>query len=236
MTNGVSRIESKRRCPENWYWFVSALFAVAFLSRLYPILADQLIFFDYIVILGLVSLLFMPLLEEFSFFGLSFKRTIQAVGSEIRSDISQLRSDFIISSLMGVAPQSDAIPSESELEETKQKIDAKPRPVAQATALPQPPEEATYMFSVRYTLEKEIGRIWSRKMAPLDPQVQWRLPFGFLVKTLDEREILDHDMARASRSVYSICSAVVHHRSVSRCCIEFVQYAAPRLLSYLQEV
>jgi len=99
---------------------------------------------------------------------------------------------------------------------------------------PSPPNDTTYLFSVRYEIEREARRILNARSIAVEDQR--RFSFGALISTLMQLEVLDPQIARAAREIYSICSLAIHGEDVSPAKTAFVRDLGPKVIATLKAI
>jgi hypothetical protein len=99
---------------------------------------------------------------------------------------------------------------------------------------PSPPNDTTYLFSVRYEIEREARRILNAR--PVSIEDQRRLSFAASINTLIQLEVLDAQIARAAREIYSICSLAIHGEDVSPAKTAFVRDLGPKVIATLKAI
>lgn len=104
-------------------------------------------------------------------------------------------------------------------------------PEAQILAEPKLPANVEYLFTVRYSIEREVRRITE---ALLDQRSRTQIPRQ--VEILAETQWITRNMQRAITDVYRICSPAVHGDPVSQEQVDLVRDVAPRLLTALRQL
>lgn len=164
----------------NWllitWWGVALLGMLLFLlARLPDLQTGDATFADIVVFLVIVCLWVLPLVSEVNVLGVKLKREVQAVREELRGEIRELRNSVDVRNTVsaqvyaGYPPP----PSDQSLPELKEEIH---RAVSEALAETQfgraemrsteidVPSDAEYLFQVRYSLEKELRRIYKSRI------------------------------------------------------------------------
>lgn len=94
-------------------------------------------------------------------------------------------------------------------------------------------ENVNYLFSVRYTMEKELRRLNQKHLDEERPR-----PIVMMSPRLVELGILRPSQHKAIRNIYSITSPAIHGEDskVTLAEINFVKQIAPRLIEELQKI
>jgi len=230
-------------------WWVLLVGLVAYLvsHRYDSIIAGDANPIDIVLLLTLFALLAIPLFQEVSFFGVSFKREIDNLKTEFKEQIINLRSDIqnTINMRAEISPHINvlALPSDSELKSIEERIRPileqilkergieKPVPVP---AEPEVPDDTRFLFSVRYSLENELRRLGTLIWPPyLEKHYQSILT---IATSLSEIGKITPQVVDIIRKVYAICSLAVHGGDVSEASVKFVQDTSPPLLAYLKSI
>ncbi|MNV79287.1 hypothetical protein D3C71_1728320 [compost metagenome] len=93
-------------------------------------------------------------------------------------------------------------------------------------------EDATFLFSIRYGLERELRRIVTERQ--LLPDARRAVAGMQLLRTLQSAELIDPPLVHAIREVYAVCSPAVHGEDVSPAQVNFVRDVGPQLIATLQ--
>jgi len=219
-----------------WWLILIILFALVLWLRPGNIMSIATPTMDIIIIIVLIALLIMPLFKEFSVLGISFKKEIDSLKSDIDRQIISLKSE-VRNTIIFPTPSSD-----SELESLEERIAPilekaleekgikKPKPTEQ----PKAPDDTQLLFSVRYALENELKRIAKWLWAP-PKELRYRTPLQ-IADILARRETINPEVVDMIREVYAICSAAIHGDYVSEDLVNFVKDISPNLLAYLESI
>jgi len=230
-----------------WWVLLIGFFAYLLSQRYDSIMGGAATALDIVIFLILTALLAIPIFQEVSFFGISLKKEIDNLRTEFKEQINYLKSDIqnTISMRTEISPRiylpyPPPDPELSDIEKSIQPIIAqtsKERGIEQptpTTAESLAPEDTLYLFSVRYALEKELGRILNARFAPL-------MPKGYIeaidiINYLRDRGNITQPLHKAIREVYNICSIGIHGGEISEKSSEFVHKVSPGLLATLKSV
>lgn len=235
----------------NWFrivwWVVVTGILTMYLAQRYPDLrAGHSVPVDVVVFLIWVALLLLPLFSEISLFGLKFKQQIESLRQELKDQVQTLRSE--IQNTIQFNPNITIAPTpppDSQLPQLEQQIrrildqrlkeygaQSTPGIARPVEELQNAPEDVSFLFGVRYSIEKELRRV---VRGVSDAYLErWTLPR--LLDALIRAEVIDSDLAGAIRKVYAVCSPAVHGQEVSPTQLGFVREVAPELLATLKRL
>jgi hypothetical protein len=233
----------------NWllitWWGIALIGMLLFLfARLPTLEAGGATFADIVVFLILVGLWVLPLVSEVDILGVKLKREVQAVKDELKGEIRELRNSVEVRNTVsaqvyaGYPPP----PPDQSLPELKVEIHKAVSEAMAETQFGRPtirsaeievPGDAEYLFQVRYSLEKELRRIYTSRIN--DPKERFTSVIA-MARMLVRSEDLTPQLAGAIREVYSACSAAVHGEDVSDKQVAFVKDVAPELVSVLRGI
>ena len=234
----------------NWFkilWWVIlcvCLFVVLY-ARVSAIQNGTATSVDAFLFLILFILLLLPLFSEFDLFGIKLKARIEEVKSEVKEQVTLLRNEIVS---VGVNTQFNpqihlAPPPDSKLPELEKKyqrildelkLNRRSESLVDIQTELTVPADANYLFLVRYSIEKELRRIWRDRF---DGDLQRRaIPVRKILSYLRESELVDPALPGMVQEVYSVCSPAIHGEDVTQAQIEFVRDIAPDLISTLIEI
>jgi hypothetical protein len=235
----------------NWvktvWWLLLVAFSAYLLSQRYEIvISGTPNATDIIIFIILIALLVIPLFQEVNIFGVGFKKEIDNLRTDFRNQILDLRSDIqnTINMRTEISPQIYLTPpTDSELSDIEERI----RPVLEriieeqgierptvVSEEPEVPNDTRFLFSVRYSLEKELRRLATLIWPPyLEKRPQSILS---IANILSEMGKITPQVVNIIREVYAICSAAVHGNDVSEASVKFVRDTSPALLAYLKSI
>ncbi len=234
----------------NWFkitlWLVLIAFFTWLLSQRYDaIISGTSNTSDIILFLIWIALIAALIFQEVDFFGVRLKKEINNLKSEFKEQIINLRSDIqTINMKAEISPQINVLTPSSDyelasLEERiapildkalEEKGIKKPKPTEQ----PKAPDDAQFLFSVRYAIENELKRIVKWLWAP-PKEKHYRSPLQ-IADILVRRETIYPEVADMIREIYAICSSAIHVEDISENLVNFVKDASPPLLAYLKSI
>jgi len=234
----------------NWFrilWWVGITLALIVLisDRVPPIQEGTANSVDAFLFLILTILLLLPLFKEFDFFGVKLKAQIDEVKAEVKDQVTQLRNEIVsIGINTQVSPQIYLNPPpDSQLPELEKKYQKildelrKERNISGSVDIQTDlliPSDVNYLFVVRYSIEKELRRIWRDRF---DGETKRRpVPVHKILGLLVEAGLIESRISNMIREVYSVCSPAIHGEDVSDKQVSFVRDIAPNLISALIEI
>ena len=231
-----------------WWALLSAGLSIVVYRRLPAIVGGTASNADLALLAILMGLLLSPLFSEVSLFGVSLKREIDALRSDLKleflvfkTDIQQslnvqatLNQNIAIGTLPTPAPDKQ-LPV---IEQRAKRILADAFfALGQSDArklVEQLPVDDQRLIGVRVLLERELRRIVGRReLTPYGRQVVRPLDHVVLLR---EADLVSPDMAQAIREVYLVCSLAVHAEEVTPAQRAFVEGVAPGLLAQLRAI
>lgn len=233
----------------NWFliiwWGLALAGMLLFLSARLPELeAGLATIADVVVFLVLIALWILPLVSEINLFGLKLRREVQAVREELKGEIRELKN--VVEVRNNVSAQfyngHPPPPSDQEIPELREQIR---EVISEALGETQfgrttiqnadldVPNDAEYLFQVRYSLEKELRRIYKNRVS--DPKDRYTSVIA-MARILVSSEELTPKLAGAIKEVYSACSAAIHGEDVTEKQVAFVRDLAPELVSILRGI
>ena len=234
----------------NWFriiWWVALSAGLLYLlsERFTAIQNGTATSVDAFLFLILVILLLLPLFSEFDFFGVKLKAHIQEMKVEVKEEVKELRKEIInlgISNQVNpnfyLHPPPDSKLPELEkqykeiLSELKSRDFGAPETDLQTELLM--PTDVNYLFTVRFTIEKELRRIWRDR--GFEESSRRPIPINKMLSMLHNEELLDPALPKMIREVYSVCSPAIHGEEVSEKQVAFVKDIAPKLITTLMDI
>jgi len=228
-----------------WWLLLLGFFAYLLSQRYDSIMSGATSATDIVIFLIFIALLAIPLFQEVSLFGVSFKKEIDNLRTEFREQIVNLRSDIqnTINMRAEISPHI-YFPyphPDSELPSIEQRIKPILEQALKERGIKEPPpiperqlasDNAIYLFSVRYAIDKELRRItryyWISEDIEYCPRTL-RQMLDFLVHL----GTIDKEFASAIREVYAVCSAAIHGEDVSDAKVQFVREVYREILHSL---
>jgi hypothetical protein len=236
-----------------WYLAIVILLGVFVFTRWETISSASPNTIDIIIILTLIALLLAPLFREVAFFGVTLKKDIDNLRSELKEQIISLKSEInnTINMRTEISPQIQLSipPTDMEVKnfmDEYEPILKKMKGSGKETTTPelQVPEDTKFLFNVRYSIEKELNRIWSELRSKAKeislwtgqvPQELDRPQSAFqLVRSLNQLQMINPELASLTREVYRACSAAIHGREITKTVMNFVRDVSPGLIASLQ--
>lgn len=95
-------------------------------------------------------------------------------------------------------------------------------------------DDIAYLFKVRYQIERELWRIWDRRM---EEQVFQRpRSVAEVASILESEGFVESRVVNIFRQIYSVASPAIHGVPVSQAKIAFVRDVAPGLIATLRSL
>jgi hypothetical protein len=223
-----------------WWLLLVGFFIYLFTQRYDFIMKGATTSTDIVIFLILIVLLVIPLFQEFSLFGVSFKKEIDTLRNDIEKQIISLKTE--IRNTVNIYPYGIP-PPDTELPALKKMVDeavskaVKTKGVETAVKFKEEltvADDTQFLFAVRYAIENELRRIFNVRWESLVKQGYLTIP-QMLRELFDLRKI-DPQIHDAIREVNAICSAAIHGKTVSEKAINFVRDVAPGLVASLRAV
>ncbi len=222
------------------WWAIVVLGLSAFLVKRWPdIVEGRAAAADVVVFLTWLALILAPLFSEVSLFGISLKRDLR----DLRDHVLQLRTDIATAvqvrteltqhlTLPAPVPDSSLPELEAAVERAVSRAIQLSRPTTVSPVQPSADDTAQFLFATRYSIERELRRVvGARQLHDVDGRY---LSIVGLARLLVESELVDPDLARATKEIYSICSVAIHGEQVTEAQLAFVHDTAPRVLGALR--
>ncbi len=230
----------------NWFritWWALLLLLIGSIlnARRDDLLAGRAVPADVLIFLVWVALLLVPLFQEVNFFGVKLKQGMK----ELKEEVASLRAEF--HSTVDVRPQINptfnipAPPPDKELPALEERIrgvlnqvlterGVQPSEVAKTEV--DVSDDVAYLFKVRYQIERELRRIWDRRM---EANV-FRRPRSVaeMASILESEGFIESRVVNVIRQVYSVASPAIHGELVSEAKVAFVKDVAPGLIATLR--
>lgn len=236
-----------------WWILLAGFFAFIFYQRYDSIISGDSIPIDIVIFLTLIALLTIPLFQEVNFFGVSLKKEIEKIKSDVKEQILNLRSDIqsTVNMKTEMSQQVQLLPppTDAELQDIKTDLKStleqlKQKGLEKIIPKFEIPEDNRFLFEVRYTIENELRRIWSKWKAKIIEMGLWTGQ-GFkelehpqsafqIVSSLSELKIIDARFSSLIREVYRVCAPAIHGEEVSQTAVGFVRDVAPGLIASLK--
>lgn len=169
------------------------------------------------------------------------KQEIREAKNELKEHLLELKSDIRNSvdvrsnvNVYPYPPPDAALPNIEQQVRSALQRELQNRPAAAPAVEPKAdvPEHATYLFSVRFGIERELRRLWQQRFPP--SPTNRPVPTFQLVRDLVEAQLVSPELARAIRDVLAVCSPGIHAEEVSAAKVNFVRDVARDLIATLK--
>jgi hypothetical protein len=238
----------------NWFkiiWWLLLTGGLSFFMwrRLAHLVGGKATSFDIVAFVIWVGLLLAPVFAEVELWGLKLKQEIASVKEHVDRQVQSLRADIRNSvdirsqfspNITLMAPPPDAqLPKIEEqlrltLERELESYGLERQPPLEVS--PTVPGDAVLFFEVRYSIEKELRRIWERRFPPGSEGRNLPLPIHQMTSALVDGQFISPQLGRAIREVYRVCSPAIHGQQVTEAQVRFVREVTPDLLRNLRAI
>jgi hypothetical protein len=232
----------------NWFkigwWVVLLIGLTLFLVRRYnDLVAGKSTGTDILVLVVWLALLLFPLFHEISLFGVTFKREVETLKTEVKGELSNMRAEIRnsleVRNHFSPNLYFQQAPPDAQLSIIGKSIQAELRgtsKVANATVAAEltAPADAELLFRARYNIERELRRIWQQHLAA--PPNRRFLPTLRIAQLLVEWELVPASVERAIRDVWLVASPAIHGEPVTVAKVEFVRDVTPGLVETLKGI
>jgi len=231
-----------------WWLLLSGLLSYLLYRRLPTITDGTATLVDGFFFLIWIALLLLPLFNEFEFFGIKLKSQIDALKSDIKSQLADLRAEM--HTTVGINSQINpqfylGSPSDAQLAQIEPQVRRILEESMVQYGIQAPvdsradisfPDDISYLFSIRFAIERELRRIWrhSSVCGPVDSNRNLTIPF--LLRLLRDAGIVDEHLVHVIREVYAVCSPAIHGEDVSQTQVNFVKAIGPNLIATLKAI
>jgi hypothetical protein len=240
-----------------WWLILLAFFIYLLSQRFEAIIQGVASAFDIVIFLILIALATIPLFQEVDFFGVRLKKEIDTLRTEFKEQIINLRSDINTINMRAeisphinlLTPRSDSeiINLEEQIKPILEKtLKAKGIGIEKEASKFEVSDDIKFLFDVRYTIEKELRRIWRRQWAsavgaslwtgqPIEEQERPKSVFQ-ITSSLERLGVITPEISGIIRELYRACSPAIHGEKVSQTAVGFVRDVAPGLIASLKEI
>lgn len=230
-----------------WWIFILLLISYFLYRRSADVVSGHSVPVDVFAFLVWTALLLLPFYSEISFFGMTFKKEIEVLKSQVKDEISGLRAEIRTSvdlrSQINPSFNILAPPPDSQLPEIEKRIQAIVentvrtlglRAVEPSTLTLSP--DVDFLFKVRYNLEREVRRIWKLRAQGDDVVRQRFVPTLRVARNLSEAGLIDRGIEGAIREVWTVASPAIHGEHVTEAQVSFAREVAPQLIATLKAI
>ncbi|MFZ0333430.1 MAG: hypothetical protein WBD21_10340 [Candidatus Acidiferrales bacterium] len=230
----------------NWFvvawWVLLLILASTYVGfRHRALLGGQVTAVDTLVLAVALALLVFPLFKEMSIFGVSFKDRIDGLRNELVGLRTELHASVDVKNQIFVpAPPPDSeLPAieeriERSLENALKSRGIKP-PVVSDEAL-KVPDDTMLLFRARYNLERELRRLWHRRLEGNSPTSRRFTPTLQIARVLAQAGLIDTATEAAIREIWSVAAPGIHGEPTTSLQVAFVKDVAPRIISALRAI
>jgi hypothetical protein len=235
----------------NWFkiaWWIVILASIGYLliQRYADISSGKGNSVDLFILVIWVALAISPLFQEISLPGVTLKQQFEELKKDVKQELVNIRT--AIANSVDVRTQVNSFypapPPDNQLPALEEKINLVVgnalekygiEPKEGNLEILAVDEDAQFLFSARYALEKEIRRIWKERIGA-DNEQRRQISIYPLVQDMVESALIDFQFGHLIREVYSVCSPAIHGEEISKAKLNFVKDAVPELLSVLRSL
>ncbi len=234
----------------NWFkivWWLIILVSIGFLlyQRYADISAGKGNSVDLFILVIWVALAISPLFQEISLPGVTLKQQLEELKKDVKQELVNVRNAIANSVDVHTQVNYPAPPPDNQLPALEEKIkvainDALEKyglePKKEGLEILEVADDIQFLFSARYSLEKEIRRIWKERLGSENEKQRRPVPVYSLVEGIVQAELINSQLGHLIREVYSVCSPAIHGEEISKAKINFVKDVVPELVSVLRAI
>lgn len=230
----------------NWFrivWWAALLLLIGSIlyARRDDLLTGRAVPADVLIFLVWVGLFLAPLFQEVNLFGLKLKQEVRELKEEVTALRAEFRNTVDVRAQINPTFNIPSPPPDKELPALEERLRSVLNQVLTERGL-QPSEVAktdidvsddvAYLFKVRYQIDRELRRIWDRRM---EANV-FRRPRSVaeMASILESEGFIESRVVNVLRQVYSVASPAIHGDPVSEAKVAFVRDVAPGLIATLR--
>lgn len=219
-----------------WYLLVFVLLTVLLGGRWGHLQNGKAEPLDLILVAGFAALLFLPLVSEVTFAGVTLKQRVDDLKRELREQLVSLRSELVN---LNVNQSSVSVTNNPPVDLNGLKteiLDEIRREIGTPTVTTNgpdmaPPESAQRAFSFRYQLEREIRRLWTSRR-----EVGGQQPVPRMIRDLVTWRVLPASLEDHLMMVWRISSQAVHGNAPDQEQLAFMTDVVPPIVASLREI
>lgn len=221
---------------------VGALLALGF-KRVGSAPAEHPDMLGHVALLAALLVLLAPIFPAIKAFGVSVRRELQRVESEVKREVASIRLELRASSESRSNAETNLTfnglpemlvpllgPQMKSAISDVLRAQGKSVPVDSHVA-PSVPLDVAYLFAVRYRVEIELRRIAAAKLIDAS-----RKPITHIVRMLSDAQALPVELVATIVEIYTTGSRAIHGEPVTAAQSEFTRSVAPGLIEALQAI
>ncbi len=225
-------------------WWLTVLIAVTIILflRFDHLTSDTFSFLDIFFFLLWIILILLPIFQEINFFGIKVKTSISELKDNFDKQIGQLRMDLSqkidFNPIINLNPSSEDKLKEQESEFSKilqnKGTNAK-KFIDSDLNIVDIPEDNEFLFKVRFKIEQEIRRLWSKHNDPL--QIMDRKePISKMVQDLVERNFISKELIGILKDTIAIANLGIHGEKITESQMHFVKNVGTGVIALIEEL
>ena len=197
-----------------WWFVLVGFFIFLFVQRYDSIINGTATATDIAIFLIFTALIAIPLFQEVSLFGVSFKKEIEYPSPSPDNKLPEIRKI-----------------AEATLKEELGELTVEPLPTPEATI----PNDVSYLFAVRYNIENELTRLtdlyWISEDKKFYPKTVTQ-KLEFLVKM----KAIHRNLAYILKEMYAWSSAAIHGEQISEHATQWIRQDAAGTIQALKGI
>lgn len=228
-----------------WWALVTIALLVLLKNRFTNIMDGTANPSDLFLFVILVILVLLPLFQEFDIFGIKLKKEVADLKADVNDKLLSIKNEIHnIDVNTQVAPQFYLYPPpDHELPNIEKRVKDDLQDAMKFLQVDSPvdiqtelllPKNVNYLFLVRYTIEKELRRIWKDRLQ--GEESRRPVPVYQIARMLVDADLINDRLAHAIREVYAICSPAIHGEPISDKHVAFARDVAPELIATLMAI
>ncbi len=232
-----------------WWILLFLAFSILGATRVDEFIAGQATNPDVVLLIVWLALALAPIFHEVNVFGLKLKQQIETMQKDISGQFTALQTQITASFRTEISPHINlglGVRPASELAEPLKKLKAEygdrgARPAAAEQGSQEPlvispdqievPKEVSFLFAVRFSIEKELRKIWALKMPETSPS---HPTWSEMLNGLVDDQVLARRAAYQISNVIRITAWGIHGETLTESHRQYVRDAAPFLISLLR--
>lgn len=232
----------------NWFkitWWILLILAttVGLYLRFDAIKKGESVPFDVFLFLIWVALMLVPIFTQIEFFGIKLKGEIDELKTQISLKFGDLKNEIKLSqsqnftaNIQGYGPP----PPDERINEIQQQLDILLREKGKQHATEislDVPVDNIELFKVRFSIEKEVSRIWlGRYDGETDEYWKRKTPMFRQIQDLQKYDIINGNLGGLLKELLAICNYGIHGEKITQKQMDFVKGYSEEIINYLRDV
>lgn len=213
-----------------WWLVLQISFLSLIYSRFNLITSDDIMAFDYLIVVLFFIIAFLPFFSEMSMFGLKFKKEISAIESSV-NEVKALITNNNNSNHIYFSPSTNNL-TQDQQEQIKKTLHVTKKDSSEIPDIFLSNDNIVVkLFAIRFAIDKELKRI-----SVIHLNEPNKNSMRNIVRILENLEIIDSLVANALLDIYSITSQAIHANEVTENQIEFALAVGPTIVEKLKSL